>query len=132
MPVKTVIHWAHKVVCTTCTGTLTMAEVAETCIQLARDPAFDPAFSHLNDLTGVSEVHLSAAEMKDFVARKLDPFSETSKRVFVASEPFVFGMTRMYESLINASNLVVVRSLKEGRECLGLEPDAMARPASRA
>ena len=126
MPITTVIDSARKVVFTTCTGTLTLAGVAETCIQLARDPAFDPAYSHLNDLTGISDLHLSAAELKDFVAQKLDPFSATSRRAFVASEPLVFGMARMYESLINHPNFTVARTLEEGREHLDLEPQTAA------
>jgi hypothetical protein len=126
MPITTVIDSARKVVFTTCTGTVTIAEVAETCIQLARDPAFDPGYSHLNDLTSISEVHLSATELKDFVAQKLDPFSEVSKRAFVASEPHVFGMARMYESLINHPNLTVARTLEEGRQHLDLEPQTAA------
>jgi len=124
MPIKTVIDPAHKVVLTTCTGVVTISEVAEACMQMVRDPAFDPGFSHLNDLTGISELHLSAAELKHFVTQRLDPFSEGAKRVFVASEPLVFGMTRMYENLINLSNLVVVRSMEEGRRLLGLEPES--------
>lgn len=128
MPIETVIDPAHKVVFTTCTGTLTIAEVAEACIQMTRDPAFDPGFSHLNDLSGVTDIHVSIQEVKHFVAARLDPFSETSRRVFVAGEPFVFGMARMYENLVNLPSLVVVRTIEEGREHLGLEPGTTARP----
>ena len=128
MPIETVIDPAHKVVFTTCTGTMTIAEIAEACIQMARDPAFHPGFSHLNDLSGATEVHVSILEVKHFVAARLDPFSDTSRRVFVAGEPFVFGMARMYESLINFPNFVVVRTIEEAREYLGLEPGTTARP----
>ena len=128
MPITTVIDPAQKVVFTTCTGVLPISEVAETCIRLARDPAFHPGFSHLNDLSGVSDLHVSVPELRDFVAMRLDPFYETSQRVFVASEPMVFGMARMYENLINLSTLVVVRSLEEGRQLLGLEMPTADRP----
>ena len=122
MPIETVIDPARKVVLTTCIGVLTISEVAEACTQLARDPAFDREFSHLNDLTGVSGLHLSVPEMKHFIVQRLDPFSENSKRVFVASEPLVFGMARLYESLLDLPSLVVVRSMEEGRRLLELEP----------
>ena len=71
---------------------------------------------------------MSIREVKHFVAARLDPFSDTSRRVFVAGEPFVFGMARMYESLINFPNFVVVRTIEEAREYLGLEPGTTARP----
>lgn len=124
MPIQTVIDPAHKVVLTTCTGVVTIAEVAEACIQMAQDPAFDCEFSLLNDLTAVSGLHLSISELKHFIARRLDPFSETSKRVFVASEPFVFGMARLYENLTDLPSLVVVHSMEEGLRLLGLEPES--------
>jgi len=128
VPIETVIDPARKVVFTTCNGTMTIAEIAEACIQMARDPAFDPGFSHLNDLSGVTDIHVSIQELNHFVAARLDPFSETSRRVFVAGEPFVFGMARMYENLVNLPGFVVVRTLEEGREYLGLEPGTAARP----
>ena len=131
MPITSITDPGRRVVFTNCTGLLTMAEVAEFCVQLAQDPAFDPAFSHLNDLSAVSDIQVSFQELKTFITQKLDPFSETSRRVFVAGQPLVFGMARMYENLINHPNFAVVQTLEEGRRHLGLEPEMTRHPSSR-
>jgi hypothetical protein len=128
MPIRLSIDPASKVVLTTCTGAVTISEVAETCARLAQHPAFDREFSHLNDLTAISEVHISFSEIERFVSQRLEPFAPDSKRVYVAGQPFVYGLARMYESLANLPGLVVVRSMEEGRRMLALEPEAAVGP----
>jgi hypothetical protein len=127
IPITSLVDSARKVVFATCTGVLTIAEIAEHCVRLAQDPAFDPEFSLLNDLSGVSEINAPFHDLQAFVTKGLDPFSETSRRAFVATDPHVFGMARMYEGLIDHTNFVVVRTLGEGRLHLGLEPETTAR-----
>ena len=85
-----------RLVVTTGRGVLTFAEARNQQNALQADPAFDPTFDQLLDMTGVTEFALSPAEAKSMAAPTL--FSPASRRAYVGSSPVVFGMGRLMEA----------------------------------
>jgi hypothetical protein len=83
-----------RLVTTTAWDTLTADQVLEHQRQLQNDPAFDPDFSQLADLTLVVHLQMDARtvmELSDIVL-----FSAESRRAFIADNPFHYGMARMF------------------------------------
>ena len=81
-------------VTTTAWGTLTADQVLEHQRKLQTDPAFDPNFFQLLDLTLVVYMQMDAKtvmELSDLVL-----FSAKSRRAFIADNPFHYGMARMF------------------------------------
>jgi hypothetical protein len=94
LPVSYVIDKQNKLVVATVTGVLTLDEVLATRRQLMSDPDFDPSLSQLADLSAVTELDLTAVELK--MLAETSPFSLTSRRAFVGERPEVYGLARMY------------------------------------
>jgi hypothetical protein len=77
-------------------GIVTRREAAEKSDRLRSDPSFDPQFSELIDLNGVSEIQMNYADFRS--QQEMNPFSASSKRAFVVTSPnSVFGTARMYQ-----------------------------------
>ena len=63
-----------------------------------KDPDVDPIFSEILDLTEVTQLNLSADDIR--VLAQKSPFSFSSRRAFVVPDnDAVFGLVRMYEIL---------------------------------
>lgn len=87
---------------------------------LVADPAFDPSFSELVDLTGVEEVTLDARQALE-LADRIDPFSPESKRAFVSPRPALFHAVRMHQILRSpAENIAIFTSVEAAERWLGL------------
>ena len=81
-------------VTTTAWGTVTAGQVLEHQQQLRNDPAFNPDYFQLLDLTLVVYLQIDAKtvmELSDVVL-----FSAKSRRAFIADNPFHYGMARMF------------------------------------
>lgn len=85
------------------TGVLTFEDVDAHQKQLLGDPSFDPTFNQLIDLTAVSVVELSTEEIRTCAMHRM--FSTRSKRALVATDPGIFGITRMVEAYIEMSEV---------------------------
>ena len=96
MPISYRIVREARLVITTGRGILSFAEARDQQNAMQADPAFDPTFDQLLDLTGVTEFALSPAEAKAMAEPR--PFSPASKRAYVSSSPVVFGMGRLMEA----------------------------------
>jgi hypothetical protein len=95
MPLSYVIDKKNRLVVVTATGVLAVDEILEFRRQFSSDPDFDPDFSQLGDLSGVTKVVLTAAEIK--MLAETGPFSHTARRAFVGLRPEVYGLARMFE-----------------------------------
>jgi hypothetical protein len=95
-------------------------EVLEYLEQLKADPAFDPEFAELVDLTQVvnTEVDFQAAMT---IARDKDPFSRKAMRAFVAPTTETLESVRRYDMARgNDGSISVFRTVEEARRWLGL------------
>jgi len=82
---------------TTCSGVFTMADALGHQEKLLKDPDFDPSFSQLMDVTGVTTVELGGEDMRRLASRSI--FSPNSRRAILVNTDLVFGLARMFEML---------------------------------
>lgn len=123
MPLRYVIDKQRRLVHTTGWDRLTFAQTKSYQDQLLNDPDFDPEFNQLVDLTALTGLGMSTEETK-LLARR-SGFSPTSRRAFVAPNPAVFGMSRLFatynEMSDTPSHVRVFYDLPSALKWLGLE-----------
>lgn len=81
-------------VITTASGVVTAEEILDHQRRLVNDPAFDPHFSQLLDLTQATRTDIHADHVRAFAAKSI--FAPGSRRAFVAGGPVAFGLARMF------------------------------------
>jgi hypothetical protein len=88
----------------------------------ARTSTFDPSFSEIADFSGVTGGILSTSAVEELSKRE-SILSTTSMHVALAPQGHIFGVFRMAQVLAEQTrpNTVVVRTIDEAREFLGLE-----------
>jgi hypothetical protein len=79
-------------------GVVRGSDILETQRQLATDPDFEPTFSQLFDLTPATEVDVSAEQIRSMAAATA--FQRGARRAIVVDRPLVYGLTRMFELLL--------------------------------
>ena len=101
MPAFYKIDKERRLVISTGAGILTMAETLAHQSKLAIDPDFDPGFSQLMDFTQVTQIELSANDIRRLAQRSV--FSPQSRRAFIMPNDVTYGLGRMYEILREAA-----------------------------
>jgi hypothetical protein len=96
MPLRYVIDKERRLVHTTGWDRLTFAQSRSYQDQLLNDPDFDSEFNQLVDLSALTGPGMSIEETKLLATRS--GFAPTSRRAFVAPDPAVFGMSRLFEA----------------------------------
>lgn len=96
MPFDYTIDKQHRLVLSTVWGVVTTQEIREHDHRLRNDPDFDPTFYQLADYTAITELAVTADEVRQFAQVKL--FSPDARRGFVAPEPAVYGVGRMFQT----------------------------------
>lgn len=97
----------------------------EDCIQLKEalrsDPDFQSSFDQFLDLTKIVDCRLTPGELNLLAAQPL--FSKDSRRVFVAPNDLVYGLSRMYQAFMedHDSEIAVFRDRSEAMKWMGLE-----------
>jgi len=102
MPFSYVVYREHRLVISTGSALVTWEEIRERQDQIKTDPEFNPEFNQLVDLRAVTSVHMTSEQASTLARRTI--FSATSNRAFVAANPAVFGVSRMWEILSEMSN----------------------------
>ena len=98
MPVRYELDVENRIVRTSFTGIVTENEVAEHAAHLGKEPAFQPGFSELADLSKALEVRLGYPEFQHL--EFIDPFSREAKRAFVTTpRSQAYGLTRMFQMM---------------------------------
>jgi len=85
------------------------------------NPLFEPNFSEIVDFSAVTGGNVSTAALRA-LAQHESIYSHASKHVVIAPQAHVFGLSRMFQVFAEATrpNTVVVRTLEEARQYLGL------------
>lgn len=121
MPADYTIDAERKVVFSRGTGVFTHADYMGHMAALGKEPLFQPTFNQLVDCRAITEMKVTAAEIKDLAMRSL--FDTSSKRAFVASNSIQFGMSRMfaaYREIHGQQEVRVFTEMKEALVWLGL------------
>jgi hypothetical protein len=94
VPVCYVLDKERRLVVTTASDCVTFAEAKANQDQLKNDPDFQPEFNHLLDATAVTVLDISSEEAER-LGRASTFFSASSRRAWVAPNPFLFGIGRL-------------------------------------
>jgi hypothetical protein len=119
MPATYAIDKQRRLVITTVSGQLTLADALAHQNKILKDSDFDPSFSQLIDLTRASGSDLEARDIRKMAERKI--FSPESRRAIVASSNLLYGFGRMFEILregAGESGIRIFRDLDEAVDWL--------------
>lgn len=95
--------------------------------QVRNHPAFRPDFDHLIDLRGIKEYQPHADDIRQRSEYdRSDVRLDASRIAIVASSDIAYGMSRMYESLMEGATTTVhtFRDMAAAEAWLGLDVDA--------
>lgn len=67
------------------------------CLQLLKDPDFNPSYSQIADFTQVTRIELSAQDIHELAQRSV--FSPLSRRALIVPNDVAYGLGRMFEML---------------------------------
>jgi hypothetical protein len=115
LPVVYEIDANRRLVTTRCWGAVTPDEIYQHNQKLRTDPAFDPSYRQVADMTAMTAVTVGTSVITETALDQF--FNPGTRRAFVASHDGVFGMARMYslhaESL--GQTIEVFRDLEPAR-----------------
>jgi hypothetical protein len=94
VPASYEIDKHRRLVITTASGVLTLAEGLSHQEKLSEDKDFDPAFSQLMDLSGVTEIAIDSAGVRALAIRSV--FSIRARRAFLINSELLFAFSRMF------------------------------------
>jgi hypothetical protein len=117
MPVFFKIYGERRLVMSTVSGVVTLADALAHRENLRKNPDFDPSFSQLVDLSNVTKLEFSREDVERFAQDTI--FSLNSRRAAVATGDLVYGLARMFEMLRESKGeggLRVFRHLDEALE----------------
>ena len=127
MSYKYTINTEHKIVIFKASGAFT-AEILFNCLKdVISSTDFQPGFNHLVDLREVSSFPATTADMHQRVNLDKDIEEQLGKCkiALVSSNELVFGMSRMYEMLMDNATPEVrsFRHINETVQWLGIEKE---------
>ena len=116
------IDAAQQVVIVTFAGEISDADLMGIGSGTKAHPQFDPSFSEIVDFSGVTGGDVSTSAIQR-LARQKSIFKLASKRVVIAPQPHLYGLTRMFEVYAEQTkpNIKLVHTFDEAREFLGLQ-----------
>ena len=121
MPHEYSVDPAHRLVRVRMWGALTRTEILATVAELVDDPRLSPDFSEVIDVTEATAAEIQTDDVRLIASALLD---RVARRAFVAPDPTVFGLARMFGSFRDmkgtAEHVGVFRSTREAEEWLGL------------
>lgn len=120
MPLDYEIDGDHRLVRSRAWGFLTDAETKAHYLRIAADPAFDPSFSLLCDLRGVTQIEAAPATLRELA--KFSTFARGTRRAFVVFDDEHFGLARMLQAFceLEGAEVGVFRDLPAAYQMLGV------------
>lgn len=98
MPVSYSIDPRRRLVVNVASGVLTAEDMRNLQSRVAADPAFQPTFSQLFDMTAVTEVAITASQLQALAEATL--FAPATRRATVLRKTVLVGMARMFQAHI--------------------------------
>ncbi len=96
MPTFFKIDKEHRLVMSSVSGVITIADALAHRENLRKHPDFDPNFSQLVDLSQVTKIEFSQEDVKRFAQDTI--FSLNSRRAALATGDHAYGLARMFET----------------------------------
>jgi hypothetical protein len=120
MPASYVIDPKRLLVTSTLSGPVTEDEVHDHNQRLRNDPAFNPGYRQLVDMTGLTEIIVSTKMINQTAIDQF--FNPGVRRAFVATSDATFGMARMFalQAEGQGQTIEVFRNMRKAEEWLGL------------
>ena len=112
----------RRLVFTHATNPLTHDQVVDHRDRLRDHQGFEPDFDQIISFLDVTEVQVSADEVRRLASEPF--FSPSSRRALVASSDELFGLSRMFgahRELAGGSNIRVFRELRQAAEWIGAD-----------
>jgi hypothetical protein len=129
MPYSYRIDIDHEVVLFRASGEFSGAEMLACLNEVVASPGFQPSFSHLVDLRDVTDFQATAADMRRRAEadKRMETQIDSGRIALVSSRDSVYGMTRMYEILMDdaPNETRSFASIGDAAEWLGI-PQAVA------
>jgi hypothetical protein len=116
MPTFFKIDKERRLVMSTGSGVVTMADAMAHQTGLLNDPDFDPGFSQLLDLTQVETYQVTIGDVRKLAQAKV--FSPDSRRAILVTNDYAFGAARVFESLRGISGEKRIRVFRDLDEAL--------------
>ena len=116
MPTEYSVDPVKRRVTTTGRGKLVFEQMMGSAAAMRDDPALDPTFTELVDITEVDSVDLTAEQIEALAEIRI--FDPKSRRAIVAPRPLYFGMARMYEAHHSAKAEATVRVFTDRDEAV--------------
>jgi len=120
MPFYYKIDKESRLVMSTGSSVLTVADSLAHQDELLKDPDFDPTFSQLMDLTHVTKLEHTSEDVRRVAQRSV--FSPNSRRAILVTADVAFGVAREFEMLretLGETGIRVFRELDDALECSG-------------
>jgi hypothetical protein len=117
MPAFYKIDKERRLVLSSASGVFSLADALSHQQKLSQDPDFDPSFSQIADFTQVTQVNLSASDVRELAQRSV--FSPQSRRALLVPNDLAYGLGRMFEILREnqgETGIRIFRSLEEALE----------------
>jgi hypothetical protein len=116
MPWSYQIDVARKLVYTTVTGAITPAEANAFFETIRNDPAFDPHFSELLDVSNSDGSQFSTAKVRESANRSL--YVSPSRRAILVGDDLSFGLGRLYGTHVDLNGGPIVNVFRKREEAL--------------
>jgi hypothetical protein len=119
MPAWYKIDKEHKLVMSTGSGVLTLAEMLDHQNKLAADPEFDPGYSQLMDFSHVTKIDATAADIPLLAQRNV--FSPTARRAILVASDQAEEYSELFRKLrepLGDRGIKTFRSLDEALDWL--------------
>ena len=107
------------------------AKMAEKLVDFieAKEVVTETGFNRFCDLSQVAGIHLSSDDIQQLAVRRrgFNPNDIRVKSAFFATEPLAFGISRMYEQMLNSPRIEVRvwGDMKIAAEWLGVELNSL-------
>ena len=117
MPAFYKIDKENRLVMSTGSGILTLADAIAHQERLKQDPEFDPSYSQLLDFSHVTKIEITSEHIRRIAQDSA--FSPSSRRAFLVNNDTAYGLARMFAILRETAGdtgIEVFRSLDEALE----------------
>jgi hypothetical protein len=120
MPVRSSIDKERRLILTEVVECVKFEDVKAHQDRLLADPDFDPTFDQLIDTTAATMFDLTPTEAR--MLAQCRTVSSESRRAFVATAPYIYGLGRMmqaYHAVLEYASVKVFHSVDEALKWLG-------------
>jgi hypothetical protein len=119
MPITLTIDTDKRVVYSALHGVITEAEFLAQPQRILAHPAFDPSFSEIIDLRGITDVQVSPETIRN-LAMTQSIFSRESKHALISPSGLILDFARMFQANAEQTrpDMVIVKTPAEAYEYL--------------